>query len=629
MNPLLEILSATPNPLFGQQRAYSSGRYPQPWQAKEGTYSDIGAVTGQAPAIYGFPLNDILKRKNTVRLNRMINHLVELSKTGVLIEFDWHTPHPITNSYKSNPQVSGLTIASFLSGGVYHQYFKEDLDYLASFFNQLKANGVSALFRPFHEMNGDWFWWGYGQKTTNTPEEYKTIFNFVVDYLSSKGVDNLAYVFAPNVRGKNTKNDYNLFYPGDIVDVIGLDIYLKNPLKQLNNLLFLNEFAQEQGKPLALTEFGYTIRGLTGGAEQELFFSNLAEFMSNFDFTYARTWAGNYIPVEGTTREDFLNNFIPDISLLTEFDSLSWSIESLVATQSEGNNVDTLFTFTITREGDISGLSLVEWSVAGSWINGADGGDFVGGVLPKGTAYFVAGEASKVITITVQGDAVIEPDESFTVSLINPKTDLFLEGVTALGVIQNDDQSQFLPPESAPGTLVVSGQEETASTVLLTDLRQSPSLDWAALASANGQTSPDILLGNPEAETVAFDWGDSTVNAPDWLLDFEIGVDKIDLLTHNNPGRLTQSADSSAATLTEVVGEVFRDADGLIVGNQALEANQAALVEETTAGIAGTYLVVNNSAPGFQNQLDLLINPTGSIDALPELGAMTLDLFFS
>lgn len=436
---LLAILNTTPKPLFGQQRAYSSGQYPQPWQATEGVYSDIGAITGQAPAIYGFPLNAILKNKNKITLEQTLNHLTELTKTGVLIEFDWHMAHPAGKGYKSDPTVPDKTIASILPGGAYHEDFKKELDYLATFFNQLRDDGVYGLFRPFHEMNGDWFWWGYGPKTPNTPEEYKALFNFVADYFASKGVNNLAYVFAPNVRGNQTEADYRLFYPGDVVDIIGLDIYVKNPLDELNNLLFLNRFAQEKGKPLALTEFGYTVKGLSGGAEQEVFFRNLAQFMSHFNFTYARAWGGNHIPVSGSTREDFLKNFIPKVSLLIEFDTLKWGVESLENPQSEGDSAGKSFTFKITRQGNTSGVSLVEWSVISSGLNSADARDFVGGMLPKGRVYFLAGEASKVINVTVQGDADLEPDEFVTVGLINPKTGHLVRGTTAQGMIQNDD----------------------------------------------------------------------------------------------------------------------------------------------------------------------------------------------
>ena len=90
------------------------------------------------------------------------------------------------------------------------------------------------------------------------------------------------------------------------------------------------------------------------------------------------------------------------------------------AVKYEGDSGPTAFTFTVMRDGDISGPASVDWSVTGSGSNPAYNIDFVGGVLPSGTVTFAAGESSQIITVNVQGDTAFEADESFTVSLANP-----------------------------------------------------------------------------------------------------------------------------------------------------------------------------------------------------------------
>jgi hypothetical protein len=52
------------------------------------------------------------------------------------------------------------------------------------------------------------------------------------------------------------------------------------------------------------------------------------------------------------------------------------------------------------------------------------------------------------------------------------------------------------------------------------------------------------------------------------------------------------------------------------------------LVQTTTAGIAGTYLVVNDGVAGFQAANDLLINVTGYSGVLPGVGAIAVNSFF-
>lgn len=320
MLKILERLQDTNTPYFGQQRAYDS----------KSNQSDIADLTGEAPAIYGFPLNDLTNNKNESALHLVVSRLKDLFCRGVIIEFDWHTKHPASNSYYSSELNPSLGIRSVLPGGESHEAFMSDLNFITKFFLLLKAADVEALFRPFHEMNGDWFWWGQGRKNSkNKPEDYISLFNFVVDHLKEAGVNNIAYVFAPNKRGKNaslTYVDYVSLYPGDKVDVIGLDTYSIDPLEDLPNLLFLNNFVAEKGKLLALTEFG-CVKGAPS-QYRDIYFSAMAKFINNFKFAYVRTWKdGDYfIPkYKGAEQSDFLNNFIPKVKLLQNYDQ-TWLI---------------------------------------------------------------------------------------------------------------------------------------------------------------------------------------------------------------------------------------------------------------------------------------------------------------
>jgi hypothetical protein len=108
----------------------------------------------------------------------------------------------------------------------------------------------------------------------------------------------------------------------------------------------------------------------------------------------------------------------------------------------EGNSGTTNFTFTISRDllGYGTGITTVDYVVTGSGGNPVNAADFVGNTLPSGTVTFAEGETSKTLTIAVQGDTDVEPDEGFTVTLSNPTNGGFIVG-TATGTIQNDDAS--------------------------------------------------------------------------------------------------------------------------------------------------------------------------------------------
>jgi beta-mannanase len=139
------------------------------------------------------------------------------------------------------------------------------LDKVAVFFESLKGrNGelIPIIFRPFHELNGSWFWWG-GKNAS--PQEIISLYRFTVTYLRDiKKIHHLLYAY--NTDRFATKEEYLQRYPGDeYVDVLGFDIYQKGDI--ISNDKFIAEtdrclndiesIAEEKNKIAALTEFGY------------------------------------------------------------------------------------------------------------------------------------------------------------------------------------------------------------------------------------------------------------------------------------------------------------------------------------------------------------------------------------
>lgn len=132
------------------------------------------------------------------------------------------------------------------------------------------------------------------------------------------------------------------------------------------------------------------------------------------------------------------------------------TIAPSVAVRLEGNSNATPFTFTVTRSGDLTQLSSVNWSVLPttpySGVPGYEYSDFYGstgpgGLQPGGTVYFVPGETKVMITVLVSGDTALEPDETFTVGLSTNSSSNAVLGVvsTAQGTIINDDDLPVVP----------------------------------------------------------------------------------------------------------------------------------------------------------------------------------------
>lgn len=114
------------------------------------------------------------------------------------------------------------------------------------------------------------------------------------------------------------------------------------------------------------------------------------------------------------------------------------AITSSTPNLAEGNDSATNFQFTVTLTGNITGTTTVDFAVTGTDIETSD---FVGGTLPTGTLTFNEGESQKTITIAIEGDQIVEEDESFTVTLSNPSNGTAVAVAQASGLVVDDDSS--------------------------------------------------------------------------------------------------------------------------------------------------------------------------------------------
>lgn len=199
------------------------------------------------------------------------------------------------------------------------------------------------------------------------------------------------------------------------------------------------------------------------------------------------------------------------------------SIQATNANKLEGNSGATDFIFTVSRSGDLSNNSSVNWGVTGLT---ADALDFVGNALPTGTVSFAANEAEKFVTVQVQGDTTFEGNEAFAVSLLTPTgARLNPSGMVAGGIIRNDDTpSTFaiaaLNADQAEGN---SGSTAFTFTVSRTgDTSAAASVNWALanLTSSNsdfsgttpGALTPINFLANETSQIITIQVaGDTTV----------------------------------------------------------------------------------------------------------------------
>ena len=109
---------------------------------------------------------------------------------------------------------------------------------------------------------------------------------------------------------------------------------------------------------------------------------------------------------------------------------------SAAQSKSEGNSGATLFTYTVTRSAS-SGAVAVPWSFT---AGGTSADDFTGGTFPAGgTVNMADGVATGTFSVSVNGDTVVEGNETFTVFISTPSGYVAGTGTSATGTIVNDD----------------------------------------------------------------------------------------------------------------------------------------------------------------------------------------------
>jgi len=168
---------------------------------------------------------------------------------GGLVSINWHVHNPWTGgSYRDMTGASNLRECITPGTAAYTRWLQY-LDAIAEYLAELRDAGVVVFWRPFHEMNGGWFWWGAGSAF-----DFKAVWQHMFDYFTNtKGLNNLLWVYAPD-DGYGGEKPGLYFYPGDAyVDIVGIDKYTGSgssiELRQYEEML-------STGKPLGLTEFG-------------------------------------------------------------------------------------------------------------------------------------------------------------------------------------------------------------------------------------------------------------------------------------------------------------------------------------------------------------------------------------
>lgn len=220
-------------------------------------FSDsVKAITGKYPAVWG---TDFILSGTTDRGSEIVTEAIKKHKEGAIVSLMWHQGRPIDEppyGWKESIQAK-LTPEQWnelvTPNTALNKKWLAQIDKVAFYLKQLQDANVPVLWRPYHEMNGVWFWWGNKPGNNGIAKLWKMMYDRYVNY---HHLNNLIWVWGANGPRDIPLDEafaYKDFYPGAAyVDILGTDIYnFDYEQKDYNELLAL-----AKGKPIALTEVG-------------------------------------------------------------------------------------------------------------------------------------------------------------------------------------------------------------------------------------------------------------------------------------------------------------------------------------------------------------------------------------
>jgi mannan endo-1,4-beta-mannosidase len=225
----------------------------------------VFAATGKYPAIWGsdFGFLDGEDKDSIIHRNLMIEEAKKQAAAGSIIYLCWHMLRPTedepgkagengraSESWRGSVQAR-LTDEQWLelitSDTPLHQRWEKYMDTAAGFLQQLQDAHIPVLWRPMHENNGTFFWWGGRPGQSGTAQLYRELYYRMVNV---HHLNNLIWVW--NQNGPAPFGEFHQFFPGqNFADVLSYDNY-----RTLDDRYYWEILDLANGKPIALGEVG-------------------------------------------------------------------------------------------------------------------------------------------------------------------------------------------------------------------------------------------------------------------------------------------------------------------------------------------------------------------------------------
>ncbi|MCD7872531.1 MAG: glycoside hydrolase family 26 protein [Clostridiales bacterium] len=226
------------------QNSVISGQQESTWMdSPDYEINYLNRSTGKLPAIRGFDfMND--------DFDGVVQRAKDWWEKGGIVTICWHCGADFNNGYDECMQDEIKDWNDVLTPGASkYTEFINNMDKAGKALLSLQEAGVPVLWRPFHEFDGGWFWWGKGG-AENFCSLWKLMYHHFTYDLK---LNNLIWVLGYSHNGSGLDK----WYPGDeYCDIVGADSYEVEKNGAEKGLFNKSKRVSSAKKPLFLHECG-------------------------------------------------------------------------------------------------------------------------------------------------------------------------------------------------------------------------------------------------------------------------------------------------------------------------------------------------------------------------------------
>jgi len=281
----------------------------------------IQKATGKLPAVWNmdfiFESNDCTWRPQNPDITEMaINWWKKYQGKGIMsAQWHWNIAGK-TGDFAFYKKDTTFSIDNAVTEGTWeYEKIIKDIDRVAGHIKKLQAVNMPLIWRPLHENDGDWFWWGNNPKSC--AKLWKILYERMVNY---HGLNNLIWLW-------NGKNDANT--PVDYIDIIGVDIYADDHGPQTT--AYNTHFDFYGGKKMVVLSENGRIPDIQQCVDQNAWWG------------YFQTWNSEFIlqdsyHTDSQLREYFTNKAVMNMDELPSFNVNSYEYQSGNNNNNSSNN---------------------------------------------------------------------------------------------------------------------------------------------------------------------------------------------------------------------------------------------------------------------------------------------------